>query len=433
MIQGFFESFSWATSFRGRMATNRERTPPRDKARLQADRAEALRMTGQFDAAVEGFSAALEFDGKYAVAFLGMGRSVADRAIAGFSPEDPESGPRVLAEFDQAEELVQSSLNPELWGMESDHNIAVGRMQLAELELMRAALSPDGSDAHIANAQSLFEQARAGGETSALFAELGLARVEVMRGRLVPGTRIVGDDASEVLRAQLVADIATNLQRESHYRNARNRLLELLENNEAFAAGKTELARIFLLFNEKGDARRSVRSAIRHNPNDLSAYGVLLEVLDDDGDRREERRMVRSAYENTVTPQRRQVTAAVSQIQQTARVEPEQVDMLALVASPSRVTLESYRNLNSASVTLKNTGNQAVTVDDVRIVRDSATAFALDKRQCDGRTLEPADECNVTISIGQAGGGEHDAVLVIESSSGVDTRVPLKAYVHVEG
>ena len=408
-----------------------------EKAQLAADWAESYRLAGRYDQSISGFRNAITFDATYAVAYLGMGRAVRDRSLAALNSENPATRSGLMRALLDSERNIRKSLEQNLWGMESEHNRAVGLIELGDVMLLGVPLDTNSRNSKLARAERLYLQAQELTGNNAPFAEIGLARVDLLRAELIPDTKIVGDDTLAVLKAQLAADITVNLQRRPFQTAARDRIRELLRQDryQEFSAGEMELGQIYQVLGDRREARRHFSDAIQYNPNNQPAFFHLLETMEDDGDVREQRRMYRSAYRSSVPVQRQQINIALSDVRASLEVMPVQVDVLALVASPAEVALQGGSNIDDvhrpdlASVTLTNSGNQAVTVGTIRLGGKDPSAFTFDASQCLGQSLNPEADCIVRVALTQQSPGDYSAVLVVPSSSGVDARIELQGSV----
>lgn len=94
--------------------------------------------------------------------------------------------------------------------------------------------------------------------------------------------------------------------------------------------------------------------------------------------------------------------------------------------TPASVRFEAL-GARTTTVTVRNTGEAEVTVEDVKVDSGDADRFTVASATCTATTLDPGRSCEVEVAYEAAGGGSARATMVVEVAGAPAREVPLTA------
>lgn len=385
--------------------------------------ADGLRLTGATDAAVEWYRRAVTLDDSFGPAHDGLGRALVDQAIRSVNPRRLATVDTALRTLDQAEAELNRALQRGMRGVEEPSARAAVMISLGDLSLARAELQPANGNRHLARATRFFELALQTTDRNAPFAELGLARVELMRADLVPETRIEGEFSAQVLVAQVLISTMTEKQRRPFRETARDILNSLLERYPDFSVGSQMLGEVYDELGDNDEAEARIRRAIRLDPNNTDAYRSLVSALPGRRNRRE-RQFYEAAFEAFTPPSYVTLVEQRQSVSRAVRPDPVIMDITALASSHSALKFPAP-DPNGKTITFTNVGSQPVNVGQPMVTGANASVFPIRRQTCTNGALEPNAECTVTIAFTAQQGGSYSATLTVGGDANVATEVEL--------
>ena len=403
----------------------------RQRAVYAASVGDGYRQVGEADTAVAWYRQALDADASFAVPYNGIGDALRDRALANMRPNGRGAPASVAADFAAAENAYLRALSPDLDGLREIPKRTAVFINLGDLALLRTTVDPATANDQLAAAVHWFERALEDTGQDAPFAEVGLARVDLLRAALIPDVTIEGGDLGigERLAVQLAIGALVELQRRPHRAAARDRLERVLARYGEFSAAALALGQVYVQMGDRTSAAARFRTAIRSDPSNVIAYSHLANSLP--GNRnREERALYESAYRAAVRPTAQPILERRFDLRGTLRAAPIVLDIRALSPSPPALNFQRT-DREGQVVTFTNTGAQPATVGAISITGANSQVYRRTGGSCASQTLQPQGSCTVIVSFLATDAGKYFATLVVGSSTGVDAQVALEGSIVV--
>jgi len=397
-------------------------TPDRSDAAIYMNNlGNAYRQAGQSSDALIWYQRALEADHNFAFPYNGSGDAHRDLGLAALAARDLATAGK---EFEVAQQSYLRSLDEGLWGKSGGANRAIPMVNLGELAILRIALDPEQSAQRIASAEQWFQQALKLTGGSFAFAELGLARLDLMRALAVPNIQVVADDEMKRIKAQGLADILTSLAQSPYINSARKRLDTLAKKYPEFSAGALLRGEFSALFGSPKDAVQEFREAVRFDPHNVTAYLRLSTAAKAS---KQEQAMYQAAFRSAAFPAQVPVIQGHVIALDTSRPAADVRDVRALSSSTSTVTFGFGHEPQAQSITFTNVGSAAVTVGNISITGEDAAEFGVQGDGCANHQLAPGANCSISVQFKGDHSIARSARLEVGSSGGVDAHVALKA------
>jgi tetratricopeptide (TPR) repeat protein len=371
-------------------------------------RGRALLMRGKPAEAGDQFRLAVSDSGVTAASATGLGDAERDLGLEAIKAADLA---RAAQHFETAgRHYLVAILHTQ---KESERGIIL--VNLGDLALLRIRLDPDASAARLDEAKSYYERARRHGDPP--HARLGLARIFVLRARLIPTQMLDSAQGNiwNVLAGTIALGVLADLQRKPHWRDARRELAALTTSVPGFAPAEELLGEVLYETGEANDARQRFKRAIAADPGNTSAYLAYSNTL-----RHEKKTMYAKTY-------RFVEVAAVRELAKTRReiLIPE---VKTVTIPPAPMTADSTTlsftspEVTRRVVTLTNRSEAPANVSETNITGSNAGAFSVISNGCGDAPVAAGAECQIGIEFTAQNPGRYRAKLELTFVGALLTR-----------
>jgi len=370
------------------------------------DTGNAYRLAGDLDRALDYYRRGIEQDPKFAFPYNGTGDVHRDRALkalgGGFATN-------AMTELQEARGWYERSLASSLHGKEGGHNRAVPLYNLGEVELMLALLEPDKGEEHCRGAEERFREALSNARFP--FAQVGLARVHLMRAQLIRGQAApAGAKLGAVFAQSALNDMMTKKLRAPFLENAEREIRETLRIWPSLSLAEQTLGEILEMRGDRAQAIERLLRAVQLDPNNAVAYARLGRI----GGRG------RKAYQRVAGLIEPKAAGRITQgrVRLAEPLEPKKPEPPRLEIDPSELTVSG----KPVTLRLRNAGPGPLRIESVQLEGETKGLKIGDA--CSGRTLAEGEECVISI---EAYPGTYKGALVIRhGGTGSPSSVPVQ-------
>jgi tetratricopeptide (TPR) repeat protein len=368
------------------------------------DLGNAFRLAGDLDYATTLYRTAMARDESFAFPYNGLGDVYRDRALIAYGHNKADEAKSQLAE---AMKSYTEAL--ERRGKEAGPNRSIGLYNLGEADLLHAIVEPDSAEHNLSDAQARFREAisQAGGRFP--FAEVGLARILLVRAQLVQVKQEPG------IAGAIGAALAAVNARRPILRDAENQLRPVIDRYPDFSFAVQTLGEI-KLHTATREAVDLFHRAIQLDPHNGMAYLWLSKVERHSSDRKLYTAVSGQVQtQNAIAISQGRIAMARHSVGPEPTNEPEvepQPKTAILSPEPSSLTFGSQSVPERQSVRLTSSGSKRLSIR--RVSLDAAPEFRILSDQCTGHNLEPGGSCEIVVQFNPQRNGNFKGVLVIQ-------------------
>jgi tetratricopeptide (TPR) repeat protein len=371
-------------------------------------RGRALLMRGKPAEAIEQFRLAGAERGVTAVIATGLGDAERDLGLKAIQAGDLV---RATRQFDSASMHYLAAIAH----AENDGERGVILVNLGDLALLRIRLDADTAAARLDEAKEYFDRARRHGDPP--HARVGLARISVLRAKLIPTQQIDTAEGSvwNVLAANIALAYQADRQRRPHWNAARQELTALAANLSGFAPAEEMLGEVEYETGNKVKAKERFKRAIAADPSNTSAYLGYSRTLSG-----QKATMYARTYNVVEVAAIRELAATERKIL-VPEVKTVTIPAVPMTADATDLNFSTSSGLRQ-SVTLTNRGDAPATVSGVNIAGANADAFRVFFNGCMSGPIAAGAECQITIGFTGGNPGHYRAKLELSFTGAMLTR-----------
>jgi tetratricopeptide (TPR) repeat protein len=370
------------------------------------DLGNAFRLAGDLDYATTLYRAAMSRDASFAFPYNGLGDVYRDRALIAYGHNRTDEARSQLAE------AMKSYLEAlQRRGKEAGPNRSIGLYNLGEADLLHAIMEPDSAEQNLSDAQARFREAISQSGGSFPFAEVGLARILLVRAQLVQVKQEPG------IAGAIGAALAAANARKPILKDAENQLRPVIARYPDFSFAVQTLGEI-KLHTAMREAVDLFRRATQLDPHNGMAYLWLSRVERHGSDRK----LYAAVSEQVQTQTAIEISQGrIAMARHTVgpgpinEVEPEiqpEAKTAILSTEPSSLTFGAQSVADRQSVRLINSGSKRVSIRKISL--DAEPEFRILSDQCSGRNLGPSESCAIVVQFDPHKNGNFKGVLIIQ-------------------